>query len=170
MKKIEKMANLPVPTLEEIIAKGEEYKALIHRYANRVTKTTIGAQSMGPAGLKFAKKCQNKKDLFPEIVPGTFQGDDFDEKMEIIEGTNTIKIQLTEIDDVMIEPLKICKTDCKSHATDYYALIKKQAPRLPKYQTTFNELSPFFSKSKSEKVPVENPKNVKNTDSNTAGN
>ena len=137
--------------IEDIMALAAQYEQAVKNYVSQFTKTTNGTQSMGEAGYDFTVKCHVKKDLFPEILPGTFDVADFDAKMEGLSGLNQIRKQNDKINKYMDEATKICKTDAKFYANEFYGMIKKESNRSAKYKTTLDELTPFYKKSTTEK-------------------
>lgn len=161
MKK-EKMLIAETPKIEDIMALGTQYEQAVKDYITQFSKKTNGTQSMGDSGYQFSLKCHVKKDLFPEILPGTFDSEDFDEKMEGLAQLNKIRKQNDSINTYMDEATKICKTDSKFYANEFYAMIKKESSRLAKYKTTFDELTPFYKKSSIEKPAISTQEVAKN--------
>ena len=143
------------PSIEEVLAKGAEYQQAVKLYTAQFTKKTMGTQSMGPASITFAENAKKRKDLLPEIVPATFNSDDFDDKMDALDDMTKIEKLNKDTTDSMKEALKICKTDGKSYANAFYGYLKSVKGTSPKYQTALDELTPFHSKSAAEKEPVE---------------
>lgn len=149
------LADTPIPTVEEVLAKGNDYKESLQLYAAQFTKKTMGTQSMGSAGKNFAQKAQKRKDLLSEIVPADFDGDDFDNKMEGVANLATIEILNSDIDDSIKDASRICKTDGRSYANEFYGFLTGKRNPSPKHQTALEELKPFFKKSAAEKLPAE---------------
>ena len=166
MKNKEIMAELPVPTIEEIMVAGNAYAELVARYVVPFTKKTDGTKSMGDVGFIFAENARKRKDQYPEVASGTFDADEFDVKMDGVTNMNTIKALNKNIDKSMDEALVICKTDALSFANEFYGYLLKVKDRLVKYKTAFDELAPFYSKSKAEKV-TSNKANKNSTDGTT---
>ena len=108
--------------IEDIMALGAQYEQAIKNYVSQFTKTTNGTQSMGEAGYDFSVKCHAKKDLFPEILPGTFDVKDYDAKMEGLSDLNQIRKQNDKINKNMDEAMKICKTDVKCYSNEFYII------------------------------------------------
>jgi high-affinity Fe2+/Pb2+ permease len=150
MKK-EKTLVAEITKIEDIMALATQYEQAVKDYVSQFTKTTNGTQSMGDSGYEFSMKCQVKKDMFPEILPGTFDADDFDLKMTGLLNLNQIRKQNEKINRYMEEATKICKTDGKFYANEFYSMIKKESSRSAKYKTTVDELMPFYKKSTTEK-------------------
>ena len=162
MKKIKEITAdaLTIPTIEEINAAGDTYAALVARYVTQFSKKTKGTKSMGEAGYSFAVNAQKRKDQFPEVLTGTFKNDDFDEKLEGVTDINSVIKRNQKINESTNEALLICKTDAAFYANVVYGLFQ-DAQGEAKYKTAYDELSPFYRKSKTEKVDgnaVKSPK------------
>ncbi len=138
--------------IEDIMALAVQYEEAVKNYVSQFTKITNGTQSMGEAGYEFSLKCQVKKDAFPEILPGTYDATDFDDKMTGLLNLNQIRKKNDKINRYMEEATKICKTDGKFYANEFYSMIKKESNRSAKYKTTVDELMPFYKKSTTEKT------------------
>ena len=123
---------------------------------------------MGETGYLFAVNAQKRKDQFPEVLTGTFKNDDFDEKLEGVTNINSVLKHNQKINESTNEALLICKTDAAFYANVVYGLFQ-DAQGDAKYKTAYDELSPFYSKSKAEKVegnaakpPKTNPTEIGN--------
>ena len=147
----ETVVDTTVPTIEEINAAGDVYFALVARYAAQFVKKTDGTKSLGDAGYTFATNAQKRKNQFPEVLTGTFDNADFDEKLEGVTDLNTIRQNCQGVIDNTKEALLICKTDAAAHANVVYGLFQ-DAKKNAKYKTAHDELAPFYTKSRAEKV------------------
>ena len=156
------VADSTVPTIEEVLAAGNAYADLVARYVAPYTKKTDGTRSMGEAGYTFAENAQKRKDQYPEVAPGTFDGDELDVKFDGVTGINKVRVLNKKINDSTDEALVICKTDAIFLANKFYGHLQG-VRNIAKYKTAYDELSPYYRKSSSEKVPSESPnKKAKN--------
>ena len=61
----------------EIIAKIKELDVLVTEFLGQFEKATTGQQSIGDSSLTFIENCTKKVQVYPEILSGTFNKEDF---------------------------------------------------------------------------------------------
>jgi hypothetical protein len=148
-----------VVTIETIENKYNELRELVDLYTQQFTKKTIGLQSVGEVGIDFTEKCFAKAQLFPEILPGTFDITDFQLKAGGLKDIQGMVFKLVVLVNKLDAPLKICKTDAKFYSNKFYSLIQEESNNSAKYLPTLSELTAFYKRSKSDKNDSNKPAN-----------
>jgi hypothetical protein len=135
---------------EDILLKTADIRLAILALFSRYQKKTDGAKSIADAGIDFALLCAEKVPLYPEILSATFEKDDFLEKIEAIADYRDVRAVLVALLDDMDKNVKGIKTDVLAYANEYYGIIQREAERKAKYRTDYDQLKPFYKKSKTK--------------------
>ena len=131
----------------EIIAKIKELDVLVTEFLGQFEKATTGQQSIGDSSLTFIENCTKKVQVYPEILSGTFNKEDFAIKSGGVSDFFAVKQKIAEALTNWETLAKICKTDAMYYANEYYSIIQKEAVRNTKYKPTLDELTPFYKRS-----------------------
>ena len=151
---------------DEIMAKIKELNDLVTAFLGQFEKATTGQQSIGDASLTFIENCAKKVQVYPEILSGTFNKEDFSVKTIGVSDFFAVKQKIAEALVNWEILAKICKTDAMYYANEYYSIIQKEATRNTKYKPTLEELTPFYKKviksadSKIKTLPASIPVSV----------
>ena len=132
---------------DEIIAKIKELDGLVTEFLSQFEKATTGQQAIGDASLTFIENCTKKVQVFPEILSGTFNKEDFAIKASGVSDFFAVKQKIAEALIGWETSAKICKTDAMYYANEYYGIIQREAVRNTKYKPTLEELTPFYKRS-----------------------
>lgn len=132
---------------EEIIAKIKELDGLVTEFLGQFEKATTGQQSIGDSSLTFLENCTKKVQVYPEILSGTFNKEDFMVKAGGVNDFFAVKQKIAEALAGWETSAKICKTDAMYYANEYYGIIQREAVRNTKYKPTLEELTPFYKRS-----------------------
>ncbi len=166
MAKREIMATASVQR-DEIVSKIKELDELIGQFFGQFEKATKGQQSMGDSSCTFVDNCIKKLEMYPEILSGTFNKEDFNVKNGAVTDFFAFKQKIAETVAKLETNAKICKTDAMYYANEYYGIIQKEAVRNTKYKPTLDELTPFYKRSnKTDKTDDTKTKTVKATNDN----
>ena len=131
----------------EIMAKIKELDELVALYFSQFEKATPGQKSIGDGAITFVENCAKKVPLYPEILSGTFNQEDFIVKSGGVSDFFSFKQKIAEALNGWDSAIKICKTDAMYYANEYYGIIQREAVRNNKYKPTLEELTPFYKRS-----------------------
>ena len=121
---------------EEIFAKITELDTLVAQFFSQFEKTTAGLQSAGETSLPFLESCVSKLGVYPEILSGTFNKNDFSIKVRALKDYFSFSKKILEALSNWDAEAKICKTDGMYYGNEYYNIIQKEAARNTKYKPT----------------------------------
>lgn len=142
----------------DIVAKINELDGLVEAFLMQFHKATNGQQSLGDNKIPFAEICAKKAVAFPEVLPGTYNTEDFSNKLTALTDFNGFKNSLSELMVKWETAARICKLDAMYYANEFYGIIQKEATRNTKYKPTLEELTPYY-KRKADKNAEEKGKN-----------
>jgi hypothetical protein len=162
MKKRAFQSNTPNPAKEEILQKIAELKGLLIIYFSQFVKMTYGQQSAGDAGIDFIVNCALKAALFPEIFAATFDKDDFNVKVKGLVDYQEFQAAIQDALDECGLAVKPCKNDGMFYANEVYGNFQRESGKTSKYEPPYNELKPFYAKSKAEKTNKEDKNKQQN--------
>ena len=132
---------------DEIMAKIKELNELVALYFSQFEKATPGQKSIGDGGITFVENCAKKVPVYPEILSGTFNQEDFLVKAGGVSDFFAFNQKIAEALTGWESSIKICKTDAMYYANEYYGIIQREAVRNNKYKPTLEELTPFYKRS-----------------------
>lgn len=150
----------------DILAKMDELETLVANYFSKFSKTTKGQLSIGDITVEFVKKCDEKIDLYPEVLSQNFNKADFEAKFGgVLDFFEFKKKMLKSIGNWDISA-KVCKTDAMFYANKFYGIIQIEANESVKYKPVFDELTSFYKKTASDKTADSKTKTPAATESN----
>ena len=132
---------------DEIMAKIKELNELVALYFSQYEKATPGQKSIGDSAITFVENCAKKVPVYPEILSGTFNQEDFLVKAGGVSDFFAFNQKMAEAISGWETSVKICKTDAMYYANEYYGIIQREAVRNNKYKPTLEELTPFYKRS-----------------------
>ena len=132
---------------DEIMAKIKELNELVALYFSQFEKATPGQRSIGDSAITFVENCAKKVPVYPEILSGTFNQEDFLVKAGGVSDFFAFNQKMAEAISGWETSVKICKTDAMYYANEYYGIIQREAVRNNKYKPTLEELTPFYKRS-----------------------
>ena len=104
----------------------------------------------GNAFLPFIDKAYQTMVAHPEILPGVFNRDEFEQDYKLLSALRPIFTQINELAEGIQKTFMAVGSDSLVAALEVYSAVKQNKDKVPGLAVTADEMAVFFKKSKAK--------------------
>lgn len=102
---------------------------------------------LGPKSVDFASDAANAATSFPDILPPSFNGEEFQKDSALFATLNEIALELDALQEKVNDTLIAVGSEAMSEALEVYAYVQTAAPKKPGMKSVAEKLKARFKKT-----------------------
>lgn len=141
-------AVITAEDLQKVITHVQQAESLLPFLISLSNEERVALPKLGPKSVDFVGDSNETLKAFPNIMPPTFDREEFSKDSDLVKALITIKMNVDAFQQKLDDTLMEVGSEAMLSALEVYAQVQLQKDGVPGLRSAFDKLKSRFTKSK----------------------